>query len=49
MAELRRIVLPGIPHHITLRGNRRERTFFEDGSSIWKRAPAWPSPRQNAG
>jgi putative transposase len=24
-------VLPGIPHHITQRGNRRERTFFEDG------------------
>lgn len=24
-------VLPGIPHHVTQRGNRRERTFFEDG------------------
>ncbi len=31
MARLPRIVLPGIPHHITQRGNRRERTFFEDG------------------
>ena len=31
MARLRRIVLPGIPHHVTQRGNRRERTFFEDG------------------
>nr|WP_231625003.1 hypothetical protein [Novosphingobium sp. AAP93] len=24
-------MIPGIPHHITQRGNRRERTFFEDG------------------
>jgi putative transposase len=24
-------VLPGIPHHVTQRGNRREQTFFEDG------------------
>lgn len=31
MARLARIVLPGIPHHVTQRGNRRERTFFEDG------------------
>lgn len=31
MARLPRIVLPGIPHHVTQRGNRREQTFFEDG------------------
>jgi putative transposase len=31
MARLPRVVLPGIPHHVTQRGNRRERTFFEDG------------------
>ena len=31
MARLARMVLPGIPHHVTQRGNRRERTFFEDG------------------
>jgi putative transposase len=31
VARLPRIVLPGIPHHITQRGNRRERVFFEDG------------------
>jgi len=30
MARLPRIVLPGIPHHVTQRGNRREQTFFED-------------------
>lgn len=31
MARLPRLVLPGMPHHVTQRGNRRERTFFEDG------------------
>ena len=31
MARLARLVLPGIPHHITQRGNRREQTFFQDG------------------
>ena len=31
MARLARIVLPGIPHHVTQRGNRRERVFFEEG------------------
>lgn len=30
MARLARIVIPGLPHHVTQRGNRRERTFFED-------------------
>lgn len=30
MARLPRIVIPGLPHHVTQRGNRRERTFFED-------------------
>lgn len=31
MARLPRMVLPDIAHHVTQRGNRRERTFFEDG------------------
>jgi len=31
MARLARIVVPGSPHHVTQRGNRREQTFFEDG------------------
>jgi putative transposase len=26
-----RVVLPGIPHHVTQRGNRRQRVFFNDG------------------
>ena len=30
MARLPRIVLPGIPHHVTQRGNRRQRVFFGD-------------------
>ena len=31
MARLPRIVLPGVPHHITQRENRREQIFFEEG------------------
>jgi putative transposase len=31
MARLARVVIPGLPHHVTQRGNRRERVFFEDG------------------
>ncbi|MBI5463436.1 MAG: transposase [Ignavibacteriales bacterium] len=30
MARLARLVGPGVPHHITQRGNRRQRTFFCD-------------------
>lgn len=30
MARLSRIVVPGVPHHVTQRGNRRERVFMED-------------------
>ena len=29
MVRLPRLVLPGIPYHVTQRGNRREQTFFE--------------------
>jgi putative transposase len=31
MSRLARIVVPGLPHHVTQRGNRREAIFFEDG------------------
>ena len=31
MARLARLVIPGLPHHITQRGNRRQKTFFNDG------------------
>ncbi len=30
IARLARLVIPGLPYHVTQRGNRRERTFFED-------------------
>ena len=30
MARLARIVVPGSPHHVTQRGNRREQVFFGD-------------------
>ena len=28
------MVLAGVPHHVTQRGNRRQRTFFEDGGYV---------------
>ena len=31
MARLARLVVPGLPHHVTQRGNRRGTTFFEEG------------------
>ena len=31
MTRIARVVVPGLPHHVTQRGNRRERVFFEDG------------------
>lgn len=31
MARLPRIVIPGAPHHVTQRGNRRQKVFFEPG------------------
>lgn len=30
MARLPRVVIPGVPHHVTQRGNGRQRTFFEE-------------------
>ena len=30
MARLARVVAPGLPHHVTQRGNRRQQTFFGD-------------------
>lgn len=28
MARIARVIAPGIPHHVTQRGNRRQKTFF---------------------
>jgi putative transposase len=30
MARLARAVFPGLPHHVTQRGNGRQQTFFDD-------------------
>jgi putative transposase len=30
MARLARYVIPGVPHHVTQRGNGRQKTFFEE-------------------
>ena len=29
MARVARVVAPGLPHHVTQRGNRRQKTFFQ--------------------
>jgi putative transposase len=34
MPRLARIVFPGMPHHVTQRGNRRGPVFFEDGDQL---------------
>jgi putative transposase len=34
MARLACIVIPGLPHHITQRGNRREQVFFSDADYL---------------
>ena len=43
MARMARGVAPGIPHHITQRGNRRQETFFcaEDSQAYIGRMPEW--------
>lgn len=38
MARLARIVIPGIPHHVTQRGNRRQHVFFcSDDYRLYRR------------
>jgi len=31
MSRIARIILEGVPYHVTQRGNGRQRVFFEDG------------------
>ena len=31
MARIARVVIPGVPHHLTQTGNRRQQVFFHDG------------------
>ena len=41
MARLPRLVVPGYPHQVTQRGNRREQTFFEeDDYALYEALPA---------
>ena len=37
MIRIARAVVPGLPHHVTQRGNRRERVFFEEGDYAFYR------------
>jgi putative transposase len=39
MARLARVVVPGVPHHVTQRGNQRQETFFGE-----QEYAAYPSP-----
>lgn len=34
MARQARVVIPGTPHHVTQRGNRRQPTFFDEGDYL---------------
>ncbi|MBF0250000.1 MAG: transposase [Alphaproteobacteria bacterium] len=37
MARLARVVVPGVPHHVVQRGNRRQETFFcDDDYRVYK-------------
>jgi putative transposase len=38
MARIARVVVPGLPHHVTQRGNRRQRTFFSQADYAAYRA-----------
>ena len=35
MARMARVVVPGYPHHVTQRGNRRQKTFFCDDDYLY--------------
>ena len=47
MARLARVVIPGMPHHITQRGNRRQPTFFceEDYAAYLELMGQWCKER----
>ncbi|MDZ4741704.1 MAG: hypothetical protein SGJ03_17645 [Alphaproteobacteria bacterium] len=34
MTRIARVVVPDCPHHVTQRGNRRQKTFFEDDDYV---------------
>ena len=35
MARIARVIVPGIPLHVTQRGNRRQQTFFNDADYVY--------------
>ena len=43
MARIARAVAPGLPHHVTQRGNRRQQTFFNQGDYQAYLSPIDPS------
>ena len=47
MARLARLVVPGLPHHITQRGNRRQQTLFreDDYAAYVERMAEWCGQR----
>jgi putative transposase len=47
MARLARLVIPGLPHHVTQRGNRRQQTFFceEDYAAYLELMAEWCAER----
>ena len=52
MARLARLVIPGLPRHVTQRGNGRARTFFcEAGYALYRGLLAEPAgrPRSRCG
>ena len=49
MARIARVVVPGLPHHVTQRGNRREPVFFEaDDYRLYRRLVAAAARRAGA-
>jgi hypothetical protein len=44
MGRLSRVVIPGVPHHVTQRGNGRQRTFFEEADFPSGRFPTGNVP-----
>ena len=50
MARLARVVIPGLPHHVTQRGNRRQQTFFgdEDYAAYVELMATWCAAREVA-
>ncbi len=48
MPRLARVVVPGVPHHVTQRGNNRQDVFFVDDDRrayLDVLAERWPSKR----